>query len=74
VFNHNLETIPRLYKQARPGSDYSHSLKLLLDFKDKFPNILTKSGLMLGLGETMEEINHVLNDLKNHRVDMVTLG
>ena len=74
VFNHNLETIPRLYKQARHGSDYSHSLKLLLDFKDKFPNILTKSGLMLGLGETMEEINHVLNDLKNHRVDMVTLG
>jgi len=74
VFNHNLETIPRLYKQARPGSDYSHSLKLLLAFKNKFPDILTKSGLMLGLGETLEEINHVLIDLKNHHVDMVTLG
>jgi len=74
VFNHNLETIPRLYKKSRPGSDYNHSLQLLLDFKIRFPNILTKSGLMLGLGETIEEINDVLHDLKKHRVDMVTVG
>tara|TARA_B110000037_G_scaffold49285_1_gene60495 strand:- start:9007 stop:9948 length:942 start_codon:yes stop_codon:yes gene_type:complete len=74
VFNHNLETIPRLYKQARPGSDFNHSLNLLLAFKEKFPDILTKSGLMLGLGETLEEINQVLIELKKHHVDMVTLG
>ena len=74
VFNHNLETIPRLYKQARPGSDYNHSLKLLLAFKKKFPDIVTKSGLMLGLGESLEEINQVLIDLKRHQIDMVTLG
>ena len=74
VFNHNLETIPRLYKHVRPGSDYQHSLNLLKDFKDKFPNIPTKSGLMLGLGESYEEIIQVLEGLKKHQVDMVTMG
>jgi len=74
VFNHNLETIPRLYKQARPGSDYFHSLNLLSQFKEKHPNIPTKSGLMLGLGESNEEIIEVLEDLRKHKVDMITLG
>ena len=74
VFNHNLETIPRLYKNVRPGSDYQHSLNLLKDFKGKFPGIPTKSGLMLGLGESYEEIIKVLEDLKKHQVDMVTMG
>lgn len=74
VFNHNIETVPRLYKQARPGSDYAHSLKLLQVFKERFPHIPTKSGLMLGLGETDEEIEITLQDLRNHQVDMVTLG
>jgi len=74
VFNHNLETIPRLYKNVRPGSDYQHSLNLLKDFKVKFPDIPTKSGLMLGLGESYEEIIEVLEDLKKHQVDMVTMG
>ncbi len=74
VMNHNLETVPRLYKQARPGSDYHHSLKLLKDFKAVHPNIPTKSGLMLGLGETDEEILEVMRDLRAHNVDMLTLG
>ena len=74
VMNHNLETVPRLYKQARPGSDYHHSLKLLKDFKAEHPNIPTKSGLMLGLGETDEEILDVMRDLRAHAVDMLTLG
>ena len=74
VMNHNLETVPRLYKAARPGSDYVHSLKLLADFKVRFPHIPTKSGLMLGLGETDEEILQVMQDLRNHQVDMLTLG
>jgi len=74
VFNHNLETIPRLYKNVRPGSDYQHSLNLLKDFKGKFPGIPTKSGLMLGLGESYEEIIEVLEGLKKHQVDMVTMG
>ena len=74
VFNHNLETIPRLYKKARPGSDYQHSLNLLLNFKLKFPNIPTKSGLMLGLGETNPEIIEVMKDLRVHKVEMLTLG
>ena len=74
VFNHNLETIPRLYKKARPGSDYQHSLNLLLNFKLKFPNIPTKSGLMLGLGETNSEIIKVMKDLRDYQVDMLTLG
>ena len=74
VMNHNLETVPRLYKAARPGSDYAHSLKLLADFKARFPHIPTKSGLMLGLGETDEEILQVMQDLRTHNVDMLTLG
>jgi lipoyl synthase len=74
VMNHNLETVPRLYRQARPGSDYAHSLKLLKDFKDVHPNVPTKSGLMLGLGETDEEIIEVMQDLRAHNVDMLTLG
>ncbi len=74
VFNHNIETIPRLYKQARPGSDYEWSLQLLLEFKRRFPGIPTKSGLMLGLGETLEEVKEVMQDLRKHQVDMITLG
>jgi lipoyl synthase len=74
VFNHNLETVPRLYKQARPGSDYLWSLKLLQEFKKRFPHIPTKSGLMLGLGETNEEIIEVMKDMRTHDIDMLTLG
>lgn len=74
VFNHNIETAPRLYKQARPGSDYAWSLKLLKTFKERFPNIPTKSGMMLGLGETNEEVLEVLRDLRAHDVEMLTLG
>ncbi|OIQ84623.1 lipoyl synthase [mine drainage metagenome] len=74
VMNHNLETAPRLYKQARPGADYAHSLKLLADFKARFPGIPTKSGLMLGLGETDEEIIEVMRDLRAQGVEMLTLG
>jgi len=74
VFNHNIETVPRLYKQARPGSDYAHSLLLLKNFKQRFPHIPTKSGLMLGLGETDDEIEQTLRDLRAHDVDMLTLG
>ena len=74
VMNHNLETVPRLYKQARPGSDYLHSLKLLKDFKARFPDVPTKSGLMVGLGETDEEILQVMRDLRAHQVDMLTIG
>ena len=72
--NHNLETVPRLYKQCRPGADYQHSLKLLMDFKARFPEIPTKSGLMVGLGETDEEILQVLHDLRSHHVEMLTIG
>lgn len=74
VMNHNLETIPRLYKQARPGSDYQNSLNLLKTFSEMYPNIPTKSGLMLGLGETDEEILTVMQDLRDHNVSMLTLG
>ncbi len=74
VMNHNLETVPRLYKEARPGSDYHHSLKLLQEFKVRHPGTPTKSGLMLGLGETDEEILQVMRDLRAHGVDMLTLG
>jgi lipoic acid synthetase len=74
VMNHNLETVPRLYKQARPGSDYAHSLKLLKDFKARFPQIPAKSGLMVGLGETDGEILEVMRDLRAHDVDMLTIG
>jgi lipoyl synthase len=74
VFNHNIETVPRLYRQARPGSDYAHSLQLLKEFKHRFNHIPTKSGLMLGLGETDDEIIQTLKDLRAHDVDMLTLG
>ena len=74
VMNHNLETVPRLYKQARPGSDYAHSLALLRDFKALFPDIPTKSGLMVGLGETDDEILAVMRDMRAHHIDMLTLG
>jgi lipoyl synthase len=74
VFNHNIETVPRLYKQARPGSDYVHSLRLLQAFKERFPNIPTKSGIMLGLGETNDEIKQTLIDLRAYHIDRVTLG
>jgi lipoic acid synthetase len=74
VLNHNLETVPRLYRQCRPGADYAHSLKLLKDFKARFPDIPTKSGLMLGLGETDEEILEVMLDLRDNDVEMLTIG
>ncbi len=74
VFNHNLETVPRLYKQARPGSDYEWSLDLLERFKALHPEVPTKSGLMLGLGEEIEEIEQVMRDLRAHNVNMLTLG
>lgn len=74
VFNHNLETVPRLYKKCRPGSDYQWSLDLLKRFKAEYPEVPTKSGLMLGLGETLEEIKEVMADLRAHDVDMLTLG
>ena len=74
VLNHNLETVQRLYKQCRPGADYAHSLKLLKDFKQRFPETPTKSGLMLGLGETDEEILEVLRNLREHDVEMLTIG
>jgi lipoic acid synthetase len=74
VMNHNLETVPRLYKQARPGSDYHHSLKLLKDFKRTHLDTPTKSGLMVGLGETNEEILAVMRDLRAHDVSMLTIG
>ncbi|MDO9012068.1 MAG: lipoyl synthase [Gallionella sp.] len=74
VLNHNLETVPRLYKLARPGADYAHSLQLLKDFKARFPAIPTKSGLMLGLGETDEEVLDVMRDLRAHDVNMLTIG
>ncbi|MEY2653365.1 MAG: Lipoyl synthase, partial [Pseudomonadota bacterium] len=74
VLNHNLETVPRLYKEARPGSDYQFSLNLLKKFKQRFPGIPTKSGLMVGLGETDEEILDVMRDMRAHGIDMLTLG
>jgi lipoic acid synthetase len=74
VMNHNLETVPRLYKQARPGADYNNSLILLKNFKSRLPHLPTKSGLMVGLGETDEEILQVMRDLRAHDVDMLTIG
>jgi lipoic acid synthetase len=74
VMNHNLETVPRLYKKARPGGDYKHSLLLLKSFKGMFPSVPTKSGLMVGLGETDEEILAVMRDLRAHDVEMLTIG
>ena len=74
VMNHNLETVPRLYKRARPGGDYAHSLELFDFYRKSSPEIPTKSGLMVGLGETDEEILAVMRDLRAHGVDMLTLG
>lgn len=74
VFNHNIETVPRLYKAMRPGSDYQHSLNLLKRFKKYCPDIKTKCGLMVGLGEIEAEVIALLNDLKDHDVDLVTIG
>ena len=74
VMNHNLETVPRLYRQARPGGNYLHSLKLLQEFRNSAPSVPTKSGLMVGLGETDEEILQVMRDLRAHQVDMLTIG
>jgi lipoyl synthase len=74
VMNHNLETVPRLYRESRPGSDYQHSLTLLAEFKRRVPGVPTKSGLMVGLGETDDEILQVMRDLRAHEVDMLTVG
>ena len=74
VFNHNLETVPRLYKQCRPGSSYEWSLSLLAKHRAALPDVATKSGLMLGLGETQEEVIEVMRDLRAHGVEMLTLG
>ena len=74
VMNHNLETVPRLYREARPGADYAFSLNLLKKFKAQFPHIPTKSGLMVGLGETDEEILDVMRDMRAHGIDMLTIG
>jgi lipoic acid synthetase len=72
--NHNLETIARLYKEARPGSDYQFSLSLLRKFKEAFPNVPTKSGLMVGLGETDDEILEVMRDMRANNIEMLTIG
>ena len=74
VFNHNLETVPRLYRQARPGANYKWSLTLLQEYKQRRPDVLTKSGLMVGLGETKEEIFQVMRDMRAHDIDMLTIG
>ncbi len=74
VFNHNLETVPRLYKKARPGADYQWSLDLLKQFKAQYPDVPTKSGLMLGLGEEIDEVKTVMRDLREHGCNMLTLG
>jgi lipoic acid synthetase len=74
VMNHNLETVPRLYRQARPGSDYAHSLSLLSGFKSRVPGVPTKSGLMVGLGETDDEILATMRDMRAHHIDMLTIG
>ena len=74
VMNHNLETVPRLYKQARPGADYAHSLNFLKAFKERYPHVPTKSGLMVGLGETDDEIIEELKDMRAHHIDLLTIG
>ncbi|MEH6528326.1 MAG: lipoyl synthase, partial [Porticoccus sp.] len=74
VFNHNMETIQRLYREARPGANYQWSLKLLQEYKRRNPNVQTKSGLMVGLGETKDELLRTLDDLREHDVDMITVG
>ncbi|MCK5877551.1 MAG: lipoyl synthase, partial [Candidatus Marithrix sp.] len=74
VFNHNMETVPHLYKSVRPGADYNWSLELLKRFKSMYPQIITKSGLMLGLGEKLDEVLAVMQDLRSHDCEMLTLG
>jgi lipoic acid synthetase len=74
VFNHNLETVRELYPNVRPGADYDWSLSLLKSFKAQHPEVPTKSGIMLGLGETLEQVHGAMNDLREHAVDMVTIG
>ena len=74
VMNHNLETAPRLYKQARPGADYKHSLELLKRYKAMRPDVATKSGIMVGLGEEDEEVREVMRDMREHDIDMITIG
>lgn len=74
VFNHNMETVPRLYREVRPGANYQWSLRLMKEYKARNPDVLTKSGLMVGLGETKEELLAVLDDLRAHDVDMLTIG
>jgi lipoic acid synthetase len=74
VFNHNLETVPSLYLKVRPGSDYQWSLNLLKQYKEQAPDVITKSGIMVGIGETREEVIQVMADMKEHKLDMVTIG
>ena len=74
VMNHNLETHPRLYKKARPGSDYQHSLELLRRYKAMMPHIPTKSGIMVGLGETDDEVREIMHDMRAHNIEMITVG
>ncbi len=74
VFNHNLETVPRLYKQARPGADYHWSLQLIKKFKQQNPSVATKSGLMVGIGEELDEVREVIDELHQHSCDMLTIG
>jgi len=74
IFNHNLETVPRLYRRVRPGANYHHSLRLLEQFSEQCSNVPTKSGLMLGLGESIEEVEEVMQDLRLHEVRLLTLG
>src|SRR5699024_9717463 len=74
VFNHNIETVPELYKTVRPGARYEHSLKLLQVFKQRNPHLPTKSGIMVGLGETKQQVENTLKDLRAHQVDRVTIG
>ena len=74
VFNHNMETVPELYRQARPGANYEWSLKLLKEYKARNPKVLTKSGLMVGMGETKEQMFRELNDMREHDIEMLTIG
>ncbi len=74
VFNHNIETVPRLYKKVRAGADYAHSLQLLAAYKQRYPEVLTKSGFMLGLGENDDEVVQIMRDLRQHQCDMLTIG
>ena len=72
--NHNLETHPRLYKMARPGADYKHSLELLRRYKQMMPHVPTKSGIMVGLGETDDEVREIMDDMRAHDIEMITIG